>query len=103
MGWEGGHGGPGRLLAGSAISARGGLAGSSGRKVTVRLKSARRKSGLQGAQGLARMGGKWWGAPHCQGPWERLSPRGGQRGQAQDPEPVPGRRAGTLYCKEAVA
>lgn len=79
------------------------LAGSSGRKVTVRLKSARRKSGLQGAEGLARMGGEWWGAPHCHGPWERLSPRGGQRGQAQDPEPVPGRRAGTLYCKEAVA
>ena len=75
VGWEGGHRGPGRLLAGSAISARGGLAGSSGRKVTVRLKSAEGRVALQSAEGLAQMGGEWC-APHCQGPWERLSPQG---------------------------
>lgn len=73
-------------VGGSAISARGGLAGSSGRKVTVRPKSAQGRRGPpQSAEGLARVGGEWCGAPaHCQGLWERLSPqRAGEGGRAQ--------------------
>ena len=73
-------------VGGSAISARGGLAGSSGRKVTVRPKSAQGRRGPpQSAEGLAWVGGEWCGAPaHCQGPWERLSPqRAGEGGRAQ--------------------
>ena len=103
-------------VGGSAISARGGLAGSSGRKVTVRPKSAQGRRGgpPQSAEGLAQVGGEWCGAPaHCQGPWERLSPqRAGEGVRAQQGPSARawgvqqgrrGERERTLGCQEEVA